>query len=163
MNGEALLLLISTGEELSKESFPSDTSCSVVLKKVFVSKESLTADWLIFHLLLLLVAGVGVLHSALPLVRYLNIRKDMITPQLRKRRRNPEIIRAFGQSMYVPTFCLSIICITEMFNNIFSCCVYFNKPFSVNILLTFEHLNTTNVLNTPIKTNIDFIKLEGAN
>ena len=61
-NGEALLLLISTGEELSKESFPSDTSCSVVLKKVFVSKESLTADWLIFYLLLLLVAGVGVLH-----------------------------------------------------------------------------------------------------
>ena len=81
MKGEALLLLISTGEELSKESFPSDTSCSVVLKKVFVSKESLTADWLISHLLLLLVAGVGVLHSALPLVRYLNTRKDIITHQ----------------------------------------------------------------------------------
>ena len=150
MNAEALLLLISTGEELSNESFPSDTSCSVVLKKVFVSKESLTADWLIFHLLLLLVAGVGVLHWALHLVRYLNTRKDMITPQLRKRRRNPEIIRAFGQSISASTFCLSIICITDMFNKIFSWCVYFNKPFSVNILFTFAHLNTTNMVNTPL-------------
>ena len=93
------MLLISTGEELSKESLQSDTSCSVVLKKVFVSKESPTVDWLISHLLLLLVAGVGVLHSDLPLVRYLYRRKEIITTQLRKRRRKPKIIRDFGHSI----------------------------------------------------------------
>ena len=128
-------LVISTGEELSKESCPSDPSCSVVLKKVFVSKESPTPDWLISHLLLLLVAGVGILHSALPLVRYLYIKNMMMKHQLRKRRRNPKIARAFGQSM---SALICIVCITDMLRNIFRS-VYFSKHFFVNIILIYGH------------------------